>query len=955
MKREKWNRDWYFTRGQAGLMQAGEKVQLPHDYMIESDVVREAPAAAAMGYFTGTVGTYTKYFEVPEAWQGERVYLHFDGVMMNASVSVNGSLVKRHHYGYTPFSVDITEALYFGGANRVTVTVNPSMQPNSRWYTGAGIYRHVELSHVKALHVEPEGIFAYTKRIDYGMKEGNVREAVGPERADSANVMVEVTLRNHFTQDHQVRVRASLIMDRQEMGVCRGSCETGVREVSGSDNCKAGDRAVCVRDNCDAGVREVSGSDSYEAGSGAVDDRNEHGEKSIKAAPAQRDTVLLVKGGSTAVARIPMTVSRPLIWSAEHPNLYRVQVQVEDMGVFGVSLDRDAAMEGICDEAEVLFGIRTVTADAVHGLQVNGSTVKLKGGCIHHDNGLLGAVSLRDSEYRKLRLLKEAGFNAVRLAHNPGSRELLEACDRLGLYVFEEAFDAWGHSKQPGDYSQFFGQDWKADMEAFILRDRSHPSILFWSTGNEVEERGGMGNGYAIAEELAAYVRSLDSTRLVTNGLCSMWSGLDDASVLEGIKGRLKARQQENKQENEQENEQENQQNADSSGVDGSWEERTESFCNCLDVVGYNYMDSHYEYAGQRYPERVIVGTESFPNQIDKVWELVERFPYVTGDFTWTAVDYIGEAGIGKSKFFEEGDPELAKGPMAVASHASEYPWRLANDADITIGGRLTPQGVYRKIVWGSSRTGLYVQHPKYHGMTEVVSSWGWNRMTDGWNYEGYAGKPVKVYVYSRASQAELFLNGKSLGRVGAGKENRFCAVFETIYEPGVLTAVSLDGDEEVSRAEIATAGAPVAIRLTADKAVLSVDGESLSYVEAEILDKDGNVVKEGEIQLDAILEATQVQHHLSPARRLLSDVGMQETAEAFGAGAEEDAPDYSACLAGFGSDNPVTEDNYTAGKCFSYQGRALAVVRAGQIAGKAVLHVSAPGLEAASVEILVR
>ena len=164
MKRQKWNRDWYFTRGQAGLMQAGEKVQLPHDYMIESDVVREAPAAAAMGYFTGTVGTYTKYFEVPEAWQGERVYLHFDGVMMNASVSVNGSLVKRHHYGYTPFSVDITEALYFGGANRVTVTVNPSMQPNSRWYTGAGIYRHVELSHVKALHVEPEGIFAYTKR-----------------------------------------------------------------------------------------------------------------------------------------------------------------------------------------------------------------------------------------------------------------------------------------------------------------------------------------------------------------------------------------------------------------------------------------------------------------------------------------------------------------------------------------------------------------------------------------------------------------------------------------------------------------------------------------------------------------------------------------------------------------------------------------------------------------------
>ncbi len=909
MKRENWNRDWYFTKGQAGLMNAGKKVQLPHDYMIESDVVREAPAAAAMGYFTGTVGTYTKYFHVPEQWQGERVYLHFDGVMMNASVSVNGSLVKRHHYGYTPFSVDITDALYFGGENRVTVMVNPSMQPNSRWYTGAGIYRQVELSHVKPLHVEPEGIFAYTKRIDYGTETGaetetgagigaGVAEAAGtagdggkqerPDQAHSANIMVEVTLRNHFTKDHQVRVRAGLVLDGGKMG-------------AGEDKC--GEAAVI-----------------------------------------QRDTILLVKAGSTAVARIPMTVERPLIWDAEHPNLYQVKVQVEDMGVFGVGLDKDGALEGVCDEAETLFGIRMVTADAVHGLQVNGRTVKLKGGCIHHDNGLLGAISLRDSEYRKLRLLKESGFNAVRLAHNPGSRELLEACDRLGLYVFDEAFDAWGHSKQPGDYSQFFASDWKEDMESFILRDRNHPSILIWSTGNEVEERGGMGNGYTIAEELAAYVRGLDSTRLVANGLCSMWSGLDDRSFLEQTKASAKARKQGNAQ------------NADVGGMDGAWEDRTESFCNCLDVVGYNYMDSHYEYAGQRYPERVILGTESFPNQFDKVWELVERLPYVIGDFTWTAVDYIGEAGIGKSKFFEPGDPDLAKGPWAISSHASEYPWRLANDADITIGGSLTPQGVYRKIVWGSSETGLFARHPKYHGMEEVVSNWGWNQMTDCWNYGEYAGKPVKVYVYSKAEAVELFLNGKSLGRVPAGKENRFCAVFEVSYEPGVLTAVSLSGDKEVSRAQIATTGAPASLRLTADRETLRADGESLSYVAVEVLDKDGNIVKDAEVMLEASLEASRATGHvLSPVRKLLGDEeGMEAVAAAFGGSLEEEEPDFSACLAGFGSDNPVTEDNYAAGKCHSYQGRALAVVRAGQISGKAVLRVAAAGLGEASVEIEV-
>ena len=201
----------------------------------------------------------------------------------------------------------------------------------------------------------------------------------------------------------------------------------------------------------------------------------------------------------------------------------------------------------------------------------------------------------------------------------------------------------------------------------------------------------------------------------------------------------------------------------------------------------------------------------------------------------------------------------------------------------------------------------------------------------------------------------ELFRNGKSLGRAAAGKENRFCAVFETVYEPGVLRAVSLDGDREVSGAEIATAGEPASIRLTADKTRLKADGEGLSYVAVEILDEDGNVVKDGEIQLEASLEAARAQYHsLSPVRKILGEEGMKAMMAGFGSEAEKEAPDASACLAGFGSDNPVTEDNYTVGKCRSYQGRALAVVRAGQIAGKALLRVAAPGLGEASLEIAV-
>ena len=249
------------------------------------------------------------------------------------------------------------------------------------------------------------------------------------------------------------------------------------------------------------------------------------------------------------------------------------------------------------------FGIRTVSADSTHGLQVNGKTVKLKGGCIHHDNGILGAVSLYDSEYRKIKLLKENGFNMVRTAHNPPSAVLLEACDRLGMYVFDEAFDAWGVAKQPGDYSQFFHREWKEDMSAFILRDRSHPSILIWSTGNEIPERGGMNDGYRLAMELASFVRSLDPTRLVSNGLCSYWSGLDDRTAADNFR---KAREN-------SESATGMEQNAPAPVADTFIEERSEPFCSFLDVVGYNYMEDHYEIAGKLFPERVILGTKAFP------------------------------------------------------------------------------------------------------------------------------------------------------------------------------------------------------------------------------------------------------------------------------------------------------------------------------------------------------
>lgn len=572
-------------------------------------------------------------------------------------------------------------------------------------------------------------------------------------------------------------------------------------------------------------------------------------------------------------------------------------MEAEELGCFGCRLI-PVDGHGMRDTDTLSFGIRTVTADAIHGLCVNGQTVKLKGGCIHHDNGLLGAVSLYDSEYRKLRILKEGGFNCVRLAHNPPSAALLDACDRIGMYVFNEAFDAWGVAKQSGDYSQYFRDHWKEDLDAFILRDRNHPSVLFWSTGNEIPERGGLNDGYHLALELAGHVRRLDQTRLVTNGLCSYWAGLDDKTIKENASAQTQA----------------------DSGHE--WENHSNPFVSMLDVVGYNYMDKQYETDGKLHPERVILGTESFPMQIDQVWDKVEKLPYVIGDCTWTCYDYIGEAGIGKSVFLE---PDAKTDASGLSPHISAFPWRLANDADYDINGNLLPQGLYRQIVWGSTQTGLYSYDPAVYGREEWISAWGWPSVSSCWSWNGQEGKTVRVVAYSAAQEVELQLNGRVLGRKVAGKDNRYTASFDIVYEPGDLTAISLSDGQVISSCTLRTAKAPAALRLTADRQTLSADGHGVCYVAVELVDADAQLVPGAELSLRAEL--------LSSAPENASATGW---------------------LAGFGSSNPIGTENYTAGQCTTYRGRAMAILRSGYEPGKLTLRVMAEGLADACLEICV-
>lgn len=795
-------------------------VDLPHDYMLESDVTPEAPAKAAMGFYTGAVAYYYKVVDIPKEWENDSIGLKFDGVMMNATVEINGCRAALQHCGYAPFFLDITQYVYCGKENSITVTVNPSQQPNSRWYTGAGIYRSVELVHTPRLHAAEDGIFAYTREIEYD-GEGN---------AVYAFLQAQVEVCNDCYENHLARVEVYLTED-------------------GSDE-------VVV----------------------------------------SRSTTIQVPGGTVETARLAITVEHPRLWSAELPALYQVHARVTDMGTF--KTHAVPAENGSVDETAVLFGIRTVTVDAVHGLRINGKVTKLRGGCLHHDNGILGIVSTYEVEARKLKRLKQIGFNAIRTTHNPPSKALMDACSRLGMYVFDEAFDAWGIAKMPGDYNQYFDTDWKKDLCAFLKRDRNYPGVILWSTGNEIPERGGLNNGYILASRLAETVRSLDPSRPVSNGICSFWNGLDEALTAEEMR---KAKEMADGDKDIQ--------NMDMDGrQERNWEHYTEPFAAGLDVVGYNYLEEKYEMDHEMYPDRVILGSENFPNEIGFRWPMVMRLPYVIGDFTWTAVDYLGEAGIGKAVFVEPDDPRVKMGPYGINSHGSAYPWRLANDADVDINGNILPQGEYRSIVWGNPETFVYAYDPTNFNKVELITRWGFTDVRKSWNWQGQEGQPARVMVFSGADEVELYLNGESLGRKPVAKTGKLpnSVIFETVYRPGELLAVSFRDGMEVSRGTLKTTKEAAALRLIPERA------GDFYYVGVEVVDEDGVLVPTAEIALTA---------------RVAGDAG----------------------LAGFGSANPITEENYTSGSFASYRGRALAVLRAKDAKGQAELTVSAEGMAEAS------
>ncbi|MCL1900679.1 MAG: DUF4982 domain-containing protein, partial [Promicromonosporaceae bacterium] len=581
--------------------------------------------------------------------------------------------------------------------------------------------------------------------------------------------------------------------------------------------------------------------------------------------------------GETVVVRQRFYLPEPRLWGPERPALYRAAV----------------ALEG-ADPKEATFGIRTVTVDPRKGLRLNGEPILLRGACIHHDNGPLGAASTRRAEERRIELLKAAGFNAIRAAHNPLSVEMLDACDRLGMLVMDEAFDMWTRFKKPYDYAADFPLWWREDLDALVAKDYNHPSVIMYSIGNEIVEVG-TPHGARTARQLAEHLRAADPTRLITNGINALLAVLDEPGGAFAAEGGL----------NEAAVAEEGFFSVASSTEIVS--RRTAESSSVLDVLGMNYGESRYALDQARFPERVLVGSETFPARIGVLWPLVEGNPNAIGDFTWTGWDYLGEVGIGTTVYGQPGAEPGGPNPGL----EREFPALTAWCGDIDITGHRRPLSYYREIVFGlRTEPYLAVQRPAVAGLPIVSRPpWGWSDTAGSWTWPGFEGTTVDVEVYVDADEVALLLDGTEIDRAKVGTRLPRVADLRAEYRPGTLTAVAYRAGGEAGRTELRTASEPARLAVTVDRAQVAPDDGDLAFAAIELRDVDGHL-------------------HTGADRPV--------TVTVTGAGE----------LAGMCSANPVTEERFADHTWRTFEGRALAVIRPTED-GEIVVEATADGLPA--------
>jgi len=589
---------------------------------------------------------------------------------------------------------------------------------------------------------------------------------------------------------------------------------------------------------------------------------------------ASQKQSLTIPADSSAALSSKLIVSHPNLWGLNNPVLYKARVTL-------------TADNKTIDQTITSFGIRSLQFDGQKGLLLNGQVVKLKGGCIHHDLGPLGAASIDRAEERKVELIKKAGYNAVRLSHNPPSPGLLNACDRLGMLVLDEAFDMWELPKNPQDYHLYFKDWWQRDLASMILRDRNHPSVMMWSIGNEIYEAPDT-SGYRIAKRLSAEVRLLDPTRPVTDAIVFL-----------------------------------------PPYTKKPWKDYEPHVAN-LDVDGYNYFldksiyfqrDSatlhRFETERAKHPEKLYMATESFPNGALENWDETEKYPWFLGGFSWTAMDYIGEAGIGRSVLLPESQ-KVPQGMMGMGLfYRNNWPVFNAFCGDLDLIGNRKAASYYKNVVWRNSPVEMLVHRPIPQGQKEVIATWGMPDELKSWTWPGQEGKKMQVDVYTRSKIVKLELNGKAIAEQTVA-EGSITATFQVEYQPGTLVAKSYDNGKETGSSVLSTTGKPTAIRLIADRKIIKSNQNDLSFISVQIVDSKGNVVPS--------VDDTEINFKLSG----------------------------NATIAAVGNGNPSDMSSFQRPHKKAYHGRAQVILKSSSKRGLAILTASAPGLKETTIQIQI-
>jgi len=584
---------------------------------------------------------------------------------------------------------------------------------------------------------------------------------------------------------------------------------------------------------------------------------------------------LSIPADSSAELTQKLSIISPKLWGLDNPVLYKARVRL----TFGGKT---------IDQTITPFGIRSLIFDGQKGLLLNGNVVKLKGGCIHHDLGPLGAASIDRAEEWKVELIKKAGYNALRLSHNPPSPGLLNACDRLGMLVLDEAFDMWELPKNPQDYHLYFKDWWQKDLVSMVLRDRNHPSVIMWSIGNEIYEAPDT-SGYRIAKRLSDEVRLLDPTRPVTDAIVFL-----------------------------------------PPYTKKPWKDYEPHVAN-LDIDGYNYFldksiyfqrDSatlhRFETERAKYPGKLYMATEYFPNGALENWDETEKYSWFLGGFSWTAMDYIGEAGIGRSILVPESQ-KVPQGMMGMGLfYRNNWPVFNAYCGDLDLIGNPKAALYYKNVVWRNSRVEMLVHRPVPEGQKEVIATWGMPDELKSWTWPGQEGKKMQIDVYTRSKSVKLELNGKIVAEQIV-PEGSITATFQIEYQPGTLVAKSFDNGKETGSSILSTSGKPVGIRLVADRKNINADPNDLSFISVEVVDSKGNVVP----SVDGL------------------EINFKLTG--------------SATIAAVGNGDPADMSSFQQPHKKVYQGKALAVVRPSGVQGTATLTASVQGLEASSVQIQIK